>query len=49
MSAPYITYDILINAPTGITWANYVQKLEDQLWNAADGFHTNSELSSNEY
>lgn len=26
MSAPYITYDILINAPTGITWANYVQK-----------------------
>lgn len=26
-----------------------LQKLEDQLWNAADGLHANSELSSNEY
>lgn len=29
--------------------ANKLQKLEDQLWNAADGLRTNSELSSNEY
>jgi type I restriction enzyme M protein len=28
---------------------NKLQKLEDQLWNAADGLRTNSELSSNEY
>ncbi|PKL31117.1 hypothetical protein CVV43_04150 [Candidatus Saccharibacteria bacterium HGW-Saccharibacteria-1] len=26
-----------------------LQKIEDQLWNAADGLRTNSELSSNEY
>lgn len=26
-----------------------IQKLEDQLWNAADGLRSNSELSSNEY
>lgn len=26
-----------------------LQKLEDLLWNAADGLHANSELSSNEY
>lgn len=29
--------------------ATKLQKLEDQLWNAADGLRTNSELSSNEY
>lgn len=29
--------------------ATKLQTLEDQLWNAADGLRTNSELSSNEY
>lgn len=29
--------------------ATKLQKLEDQLWNAADGLRANSELSSNEY
>lgn len=29
--------------------ATKLQKLEDQLWTAADGLRTNSELSSNEY
>jgi type I restriction enzyme M protein len=29
--------------------ANKLQKIEDQLWNAADGLRSNSELSSNEY
>jgi type I restriction enzyme M protein len=29
--------------------ANKLQKIEDRLWNAADGLRSNSELSSNEY
>lgn len=32
-----------------VNMTTHVQKLEDQLWNAADGLRTNSELNSNEY